>query len=249
MDGMLAALKRYQLPLLIVGGAGAAYAAFTRRQAATVPASGASPILQIPASATPAMTPEQQLAAFTAGGQVAIAAFEPAASIAREGVSVAGLAATGAQAVSQAALGNLGGAVTTIGAALGDVVAALPDLSPTPAPTTPAPTTPPASPPPATTAPTFVGYEIRARGRVGYYLITSPCLLKPAAGVHSTDRDSAAPVERGTCNGRVFWRITAGGYRGRCAVAGMTTGTWSIVKVYRRADGTRYSQTIGKTSS
>lgn len=102
---------------------------------------------------------------------------------------------------------------------------------------------------PAPTVDTFLGYEvgISSAGQVAAYIVSGSCTLSPRT--LSFGKASSAPVERGTCGGRTYWRTMAGAYSGVSYVAGLSTGPWYIRKRYRRADGTTYTVAIPATGS
>lgn len=104
---------------------------------------------------------------------------------------------------------------------------------------------------PTSTAVTYLGHYVIIEGpgsrTLNLYSISSSCGLtkvaKTFAGV------SSAPVARGACGGRTYWRTTAGPLTGLSYVCGLTTYGWHIVRRYRRPDGSVYDTRIACTAT
>lgn len=60
---------------------------------------------------------------------------------------------------------------------------------------------------------------------------------------------SSAPVARGVCGSRVYWKTTSGGLAGLSYVCGLTVSGWHIARRFRRPDGRTYDVRISCTGT
>lgn len=249
--------KRYRTPLIVAGGGAAAYGAWQRTQAANQARAAASVIAAAPAGSSAGLTPEQTAALLAAGGAQTLAGVQAGLGPTSDALSLGSVAIQGAQGISQALTGQIGGAVATLGSLAGQAISVLPSFAPVagiaPQSTTVAPSgptgigTPIPAPSPAATR-SFVGYQVYLPP--GSYVLWTVS----SAGALTNHRSntwaaaSTAPVARVVSGPTLYWRTLAGGYAGWSYVPGRS-GPFQVRRVYRWSDGRMEYVSIPVTGS
>jgi hypothetical protein len=103
---------------------------------------------------------------------------------------------------------------------------------------------------PVSTGNIYLGHYvvIEGAGTLNLYSVSSSCALTSRQDV-TFSRASSAPVARGACGTRTYWRTLAGSLIGKSYVCGVTKAGWHIVRRYRRPDGSTFDTRIACTGN